>query len=185
MAQDTYKTYVPLQAITLTSNTSVVQFGVNPASGSSADWIPQHYIDIVIIVQGTSVNGSSSGLTYRFNGSTTNYTYSIVESWGANTPNSYRSSSQTSLSVGWNGQYSATGWAGSRIQVMNYANSVGHKVVLTEQAGTGGSDVALSTWADTSPVKTIQIALGSTFPDDTWAIGSTFTLYGIGLKDRV
>lgn len=182
MAQDTYKTYVPLQKITLSTNTSVVQFGVDPNSSSPANWIPQHYIDLVLIAHGTSVSGTASGLVYRFNASTTNYIYQLIENYSTNSPTSARSSTQTSLSVGWNGHYS--GWASSKLQIMNYANSTGYKSVLSEQASSIGSDVACGTWMNTSPIKTIQLAIGSSFPDDTWAAGSVFTLYGIGLRNR-
>jgi hypothetical protein len=186
MAQDTYNTYAPLQTVVLSTNTGIVQFGNNHA-GTESDWIPQHYIDLIIVIQGAAVSGSGTpGLAYRFNAdSGANYGYSIVEAYNSGTPTSYRGNGTTSLAVGWNGRYASGNNATTKIQISNYSNSTTHKNIITEQAGgTLGPSFTIGRWASTSPIKTIQFALGSTFPDDTWAIGSTFTLYGVGVRNR-
>lgn len=186
MAQDIYKTYAPLQTIVLSSNTGIVQFGTDP-DGPESSWIPQHYIDLVIVVQGSAVDGSLvPGLAYRFNSdSSGNYHYSIVDAYNSGTPLSFRQSGVTSLAVGWNGRFSTGNNPTVKLQISNYANSTTHKNIVTEQSGgTLGPSFSIGRWASTSPIKTIQFALGSTFPDDTFAIGSIFTLYGIGVRQR-
>lgn len=184
MAQDTYNTYAPLQTIVLTQNTGIVQFGVNPSSSSSADWIPQHYIDLVLVVQGSSVNGTASGLCFRFNGDTANYGYTLIDAWNGGSPTSYKSTTQSSISIGWNGRYSSGINPSAKIEFLKYSNPSCHKMTLSEQSSPQGPSVGISRWASTSPIKTIQLALGSSFPDDQWASGSTFALYGVGLRNR-
>lgn len=164
-------TYVPIQAITLTSNTTSIQF----------TGIPQTYTDLVIVC---SVRDTASGTqTYpwiRFNGdSATNYSFTRMHGNGSSAV-SGRASNQDKL------EFCEAPGAGSTanyfapliVQVMNYANTTTNKTTLVRTNNVGGAVQAgalaclyRSTSAVTSILINGQTALAS---------GSTFTLYGVG-----
>jgi hypothetical protein len=159
-------TYVALDTQTLGSAAASVTFSS----------IPQTYTDLVLVINGYSIND----VDWRFrmgNGSIdsgSNYsgTYMYGDGSGAS---SYRESNVTGIGTG--GAYNATGT--SIIQIQNYSNTNTNKTILARTNSNDYTQARVGLWRSTSAVNVIQIS-----PDSgNFASGSTFTLYGIANSD--
>lgn len=165
-------TYIALSTITLATATSSVTFGS----------IPPTYRDLVLVANygATSANTSLSSL--QFNSDTgANYNDVFMSGNNDNTTSSGSSSAQTSLRVLRNFFDASALNQQAQIQFMDYSATDKHKSILirvgsTTVGGGGGGVVATAgRWASTSAITTIRFFTGNTF-----LVGSTLSLYGIG-----
>ena len=136
--------------------------------------IPATYTDLVIVANVMNSNGSDS-LSLRLNGDTgTNYSYTVLGNNG-NTPESYRSSSNTYMQCGLELD---TNLCVNIIQVMNYANTTTNKTVIARgnQADVRTRAI-VGLWRSTSAITSITLRNPS--GAGAYSTSSTFTLYGI------
>lgn len=164
-------TYIPLATIALTSTDGEILI-----SG-----IPNTFRDLVLIGHGRTNRSGQAADIYNitFNGSTTNYPRvvaygngSIAASFSDATLNEIRPYALTASTA------PAGVFGFMKMQIMDYSATNKHKTVLINEDAASGNDVAMSVyrWTNTAAVNTISIKplLGTLF-----AIGSTFSLYGI------
>jgi len=158
-------TYTPIATTTLGSAAATVTFSS----------ISSSYTDLVLIVNMSSTTNAANYLYMQYNGDTgSNYSTTIVGGDGA-TAVSVRFANRTNFNI----DYSATPKTerGNRIiNIMNYANTSTYKtgIVRSTRAG-GGTDAIVGLWRSTAAINEIKLTCDS----DTFATGSTFTLYGI------
>jgi len=155
-------TYEPISTQTLGSATATVTFSS----------IPQTYTDIVVVVAGSL--SANQYVAIRFNSDTaSNYSFTRVAGDGS-TAVSARGTSETfgRLAIGNpTNQFNVIG------QIQNYSNSTTYKTWLSRSNIPADYVGALAgLWRSTSAITAIQIL---TTTADTFATGSTFTLYGI------
>lgn len=157
------KTYEPIATQTLGSAVASVTFAS----------VPQTYTDLKLIcfVQ-------LSTLTYinlRFN-SDSGSNYSLNRIYGnGSTATADRFNSQTGIDVGY---IDTTQFAHSEINIINYANSSTFKSIVNRWNSTGNSNYVVTgvgLWRNTASITTVSLTTNT----GNFAIGSTFTLYGI------
>jgi hypothetical protein len=156
-------TYTPIATTTLGSAAASYTFSS----------IPSTYTDLVLIaaIKGTStiyrqltVNGD--------NGSN----YSITELTGdGSATGSSRQSNATAMGMMEATNSSSDGTAISVFNFMNYANTSTYKTVLTRSNKYDKVAAIIGLWRSTAAINSITLTAFS----NTYAIGSTFTLYGI------
>lgn len=161
-------TYTPIATQTLGTATTTVTFSS----------IPSTYTDLIMIVTAkTDVAGSSYNfLRVRFNNDSTS-TYSMTFMGGdGSVTGSGRYSTQNLLYAGLATQASSTDFGQSILQFQNYSNTTTYKTMLS-RGNTAGSQVnaTVGLWSSTSAINRIDII----YPSQNYAIGCTFTLYGI------
>ena len=158
-------TYTPIATQTLGSAAASVTF--SSISGA--------YTDLVLVANGTSTSGNNSNL--QFNSDTaTNYSATALSGDGASAT-SYRNSSQTSMLIDYNGNFSTTNTT-ILISILNYSNATTYKTVLSRaNRAAGGTDALVGLWRSTSAITTVKMSIGG--GGNAYAVGSTFTLYGI------
>lgn len=154
--------YHPLASVTLTSTQATVTF----------DNIPAGYRDLRLIVNATGT--VEINIQLKFNGDGTNsYAQVNMRGFGAS---QIASSSTTTTSIVSN--YSTGLQPSSRAvniyDIMDYAATDKQKSVLVQALH--GDEVTLlaARWINTSAITSVSVPSGATF-----AIGSTFTLYGV------
>lgn len=161
-------TYTPIANTTLSSGASSYTFSS----------IPGTYTDLILVsmVQKTT-SGSGSGFNIRFNSDTgTNYSNTYLEGSGTSAV-SYRSSASTGLNGGALTSNAVSAQFDANINhIMNYSNSTTYKTVLGRYNDNEYSYVgaAVSLWQNTAAITSITL-----YSSNTFATGSTFTLYGI------
>ena len=164
-------TYVALQ-------TQVLGTAVSSVTFSS---IPQGYTDLVLVVSGRSTNGSADDSMYiQVNGDTAGANYSFTRLLGdGSSASSYRISNQVRTTVdGIAGGSTAAGtFNAATINFQNYSNTTTNKTILS-RSGIAGSYTlaAVGLWRNTAAITTILLTLASVA---NFAVGSTFTIYGI------
>ena len=141
--------------------------------------IPQTFRDLVLVVNGTKVNGGGDWCRIRINNDGTSSPNMFMETDGSTSRSNITSTSgltDTVWNVTWsNGQTSRTSvtW-----NFFDYSQTNKHKVVLVRA---GRPDAMLSAgvgrWPSNSAVTSLVCALGD--PAAQWTVGTTFTLYGI------
>ena len=163
-------TYTPIATATLGSATQYVNFTS----------IPQTYTDLILV---QSCNDSGTG-TVNTNAQVGNGSYDTASnySWtwlggSGTTAASGRNSNNTQM---YTGAVSTTSFSVMTLHFMNYANTTTFKTMLARgSAADFSSGQSVSAWANlwrsTSAINQIRVNPGS----QTWAIGSTFTLYGV------
>lgn len=150
-------TYTALATITLGSTDSEVVFASIPAS----------YRDLVIVISGTTNTGTNIG--WKPNGDTSNHSGVYASGSGSG------SGSSGTLFAGQIGFLYTT--QGDVIaQVMDYSATDKHKTILARANNAGNQTQMLAgRWASNTAISSIGlVAFGNSF-----AIGSTFSLYGI------
>ena len=174
-------TYTPIATTTLTTTTSSVTFGTgSPLSGN----IPQNYTDLVVVISGTSTS-SPGAFKWRYNSDSTAL-YSDTLLFGSNNsgsqlPYSVRASNQTFLDSTNYAVLDTTTPGTFIMHIMNYSNTTTYKTALVRSNiptnTTSLNEVGLiaALYRSTNPITSINLNTSSS----TWAIGSTFTLYGI------
>ena len=158
-------TYEPIATQTLASAAASVSFTSIAAT----------YTDIIMVATGTASTASSFYLRVN-NDSATNYSFTGLQGNGT-AASSYRLTGRSSCEAGawWTTQNNVI------INFQNYANTTTYKTFLSRSSNAGNmveADVHL--WRSTSAINRIDVSPNSTFSGaTTFAIGSTFTLYGI------
>ena len=158
-------TYTPIATNTLGSATASVTF--SSISGS--------YTDLVLVYDGTAATTAAS-LALRFNGDTaTNYSYTYLVGNGT-TAVSSRSSNNSEMYCS-SGNTITTAQNNVIVNILNYSNATTYKTALfrTNNSGVESTD-AVGLWRSTSAITSIIVKTQSA---NNFAIGSTFTLYGI------
>ena len=172
-------TYVALQTTTVSgSATNLVTFTS----------IPQTYTDLVIVanylgftnagmttfVQLNGVTGSvysSTSLEGTFNGASSGrYTTGIITG---------------GIPTGGSNWGYLVGQATERFDIFNYANAVTQKTILSrfsQPTGNGYVQAVVGKWTGTSAITSVGIG---TYGTGAFAVGSTFTLYGIAANTGV
>ena len=156
-------TYTPLATITLASTDSEIVFASIPAT----------YRDLIMVAN-FSYSGGSGDTILRVNGDSSSI-YNAV--WMNGTGSAAQSGNESSRAY-INPLYSAgAGRAVMTWQLLDYAATDKHKTSLIRTSTASGSVVATAgRWASTSAITSITIR---DFASDTFAIGSTFSLYGV------
>jgi hypothetical protein len=159
------QTYEPLATNTLTTATATITF--SSISGS--------YTDLVLVVNAKSTTGGVD-LSMRFNSDTAS-NYSKTNLYGdATAATSTRQSNQTQANLNLAGYVATTFGTHQIAQIINYANATTYKTYLSRAGNVSvGVDAIVGTWRSTSAITTIALFVSG----DTFASGSTFTLYGI------
>jgi hypothetical protein len=161
-------TYTELQRTVLGTATSTVTLSS----------IPSGYTDLVLVCSAKSTTGTPT-IRLQFNSDTgSNYSATIVYGDGSGA-GSLRVSNQASINQG----VCTTEFGTTQIHLMNYSNATTNKTTLCDYRNIGptygeaGAIVGL--WRNTAAITSITI-----FPaSSTFAVGSTFSLYGIANAD--
>jgi len=158
-------TYTPLATITLTSSASSVTFASIPTSG---------YRDL-IVVSSANNNGSTGtrGLFIQFNADTgSNYSWVQMEGNGS-TATSETQTAQVRIQIG---QVPISNRTMSIANIMDYSATNKHKSIISRfDTAADRTNATASRWASTSAITSLRL-----FPNaDSFAVGSTFSVYGI------
>jgi hypothetical protein len=159
-------TYEPIATTTLSSASSSITFSSIPAT----------YTDLRIVQVLTGTTNAYTKL--RFNGDTgTNYSSTNIRGDGS-TASSQRETSDTGIRI--NGNYPVNSTPSlNTVDVFSYGGST-NKTVLNsasnDQNGAGGLNRTVGLWRNTAAITSITIY---EFTGDTFAAGTTATLYGI------
>lgn len=168
------KTYEPIQTQVLTGTQATLTFSS----------IPQTYTDLVVVC---SSRASTSG-TYddefgmRFNSDTGN-NYSRTRLLGdGSSVGSLRGTNEDKMFGGFHPKSTDTAsvFSPNIWHIFNYANTTTYKTVLVrgnnDRSNTGQVILSATLWRSTAAITSFNFTLGS---GGSFAIGSTFTLYGI------
>jgi hypothetical protein len=160
-------TYTELRRTVVGTATNTVVF----------DNIPQIYTDLVLVCNFINTIGQTDH-GVRFNGDTAS-NYSRTQLFGTGSvAGSNRGTNETLMNIlGFIG----TSWSVSIMQIMNYSNTTTHKTAISR--ANGASDLVITAaglWRNTNAITSLNIiASGGNF-----AVGSTFSLYGIANADQ-
>jgi hypothetical protein len=165
-------TYVALRTETVAVATSTVTISLSGISG---------YTDLVLVINAGSSAGADAN--FRLNGdSGSNYSRTLMTGNG-----STATSSRTANAVvgRLNANAYPNGGAGDTTIIahfMNYANTTTYKTVISRANNAGlGTDAVVNLWRNTAAITSIEILSTSAA---TYAVGSTFSLYGIANADQ-
>lgn len=163
-------TYDLIASNTLTSQASSVTFSS----------IPSTYRDLVLVVQGRSVDGTNDNFVLRFNGDTgSNYNYTWGEGYG--NLNTYAASSLSATWIILGQAYSVADpdYGGmTLVNLFDYAQTDKHKSFLARSGNpkeTFGVSMFAGRWVNTTAITSITVL--STF--SSFKAGTTYNLYGI------
>ena len=164
----TVNTYDELRTQTIATPTSSLTFDLTGITG---------YTDLVLVANTVVSSGSGYDLSLRFNGDTgTNYSYNYFGGTGTS-PFVGKNPSMSFADCGYINANS--GNPNTRIvNIQNYANTTAQKLVISRGSSVNSTQVIAYTnlWRNTSAITNITIFSGSGL---TYAVGSTFSLYGI------
>lgn len=166
-------TYVALRTEVLTSAAPSVTFNLSGITG---------YTDLVMVVSLNQATGLAQNMLMRLNGDTTSiYSDTIISGTGS-VAESVRNSNQTRFQMDRYGFAPSTGFNNNIIQIMNYSNTTTFKTILNRSNNAAsGTDAMVHLWRNTAAITSIEVYAGS---GGTWAVGSTFTIYGIANADN-
>jgi hypothetical protein len=165
-------TYVALRTETLAVATPSVTFSLSGISG---------YTDLVVVMQ-TSVASGSFQNQIQLNGDTgSNYSTTYLSGNGS-AAISTRGSNATSAVLGYDDYNTTAIGQMTIVNLMNYSNSTTNKTILARgsNANTGVS-TTVSLWRNTAAITSILIKNSGGV---NYAVGSTFSLYGIANADQ-
>jgi hypothetical protein len=161
-------TYTELRRTVVGTATNTITLDLTGISG---------YTDLELVADYT--NSAASNILGRFNGDTgSNYSWTYLDGNGT-TATSGRGSNQTIMNFGYS--FGASNRNNAIIKFMNYANTTTNKTVINRQNQPAGYvSATVNMWRNTSAVTSITILcdLGN------FAVGSTFSLYGIANADQ-
>lgn len=163
-------TYEPIQTTTLVSAQTTVTLSA----------IPQTYTDLVLVIgNAKETAGTPSVIAMRFNGDTaTNYSTTYMGASSVGGLFSGRRSSDTGIWLG--GMYGNIGMF--KADIMNYRNTTTFKTLLSRQAIYGTTyeptGAYIGVWRKT-PEAITSMTIYTIDLTPTFAIGTTFSLYGI------
>lgn len=153
-------TYTPIATTTLGSAAGSVTFS---SLGSYTD---------LILIDNTKSSASDTALNLTFNGDTTSGLYSTSFLFGNGTAvNSARETNFNSIYIS---RANTTNGAGIT-HIQNYGNSTTNKAVLSRGNDTDYVFAWVGLWRNTNAITSLRVTPGG----QNFAIGSTFTLYGI------
>jgi hypothetical protein len=165
-------TYESIATQTLGSTASSVTFSS----------IPSTYTDLVLVTNYIATSlGNTAQMTFN-NDTSSNYSRTYLGAYG--TPSSgfgsTRFSSVNNISLAWQvGAASTTNPNLVIYNIMNYSNTTTNKTVLfrfnTMAATLSEVSLEVGMWRSTAAINRIDLTSSAT----TFAVGSTFTLYGI------
>jgi len=155
-------TYTPIATQTLGSTASSVTFSS----------IPSTYTDLVLVTN-PAASGGDVGL--QFNGDTsTNYSYTVIKGNGT-TATSVRTANTARLYMVYDLVMSTDFSFNAIANIMNYSNTTTYKsAVIRSNKASQGVEAMAGIWRNTAAINEVKV-LGSV----SFAVGSTFTLYGI------
>lgn len=161
-------TYEPIATTTLTTSTATVTFSS----------ISGNYTDLILVCNIAQAAGNNS-LRYRFNSDTgSNYSYTDLKGDGSSATSGRESSITSGVAASTSGSTSFE--LNVIFQILNYSNTTTYKTTLGRgNRASSQTDATVGLWRSTAAITTIDLALGSSFPTNNFASGSTFTLYGI------
>jgi hypothetical protein len=154
-------TYTALATITLTGTDSSIDFAS----------IPGTYRDLVIVIRAKNTV-DAQGIRAQFNSDTgNNYSYVVMYGTGSSAA-SGASASQGYADFGVN----RTTDTSTIVQIMDYSATDKHKTMLVRSDNASEITLAYANrWASTSAITAIKLYASV----NSFAIGSTFSLYGI------
>lgn len=157
-------TYETIATQTLSSAASTVTFSS----------IASTYKDLILISNITTATSAYSRIRVGNGSVDTNSNYSWTYLFGSGSGSaSGRSANETFLQFIYT---NSTAPAAHITQFMNYSNTSTQKIILSRTANTiNGVEADVGLWRSTSAINTISLIQSS----GDFAIGSTFTLYGI------
>lgn len=155
-------TYEKIATTTLSSTASSVTFSS----------IPSTYTDLVLV---TNPAASGGDIGMQFNTDTgTNYSYTVIKGNGT-TAASVRSTNTSRLYMVYDLTMATDFSLNSIAHIMNYSNATTYKsALIRSNRASAGVETMAGLWRSTSAINQVKV-LGSV----VFAIGSTFTLYGI------
>ena len=158
-------TYSTIATTTLGSASGSISF--NSFSG---------YTDIVVIINAKASNLTNSYC--RVNGDSGNNYSSTYLSGNGSAASSARASNNNAINVEYQAYIDTSNFNYiAKLNFMNYSNTTTNKTVLQRADNAGqATDAIVSLWRSTSAITSMEFFLTS---GRTFAIGSTFTLYGI------
>jgi hypothetical protein len=175
--QGEFSTYTPIYSTTLSATTASVTFSN----------IPTTYTDLVIVMSPATTHTLATFPYMRFNSdSGSNYSYTEVNGNGTSAT-SFRDVNQT---IGWTSPQMASisntlGDNTTIANIMNYSNATTYKTYLSRANRAGstldyqGVETAVGLWRNTAAITSVLIGNRRGGVDYNFAVGSTFTLYGI------
>ena len=162
-------TFVALDKKTITTAVASVEFVS----------VPQGYTDLVLVMNGNTDSATTTKLNVG-NGSIdtgSNYSWTVLSGTGS-AANSYRESNVTFTQNERYANYDATNNANTIISLQNYSNATTYKTWLSRgNNAAAGVDAIVGLWRNTSAINIIRVSC--TNAGRTFAVGSTFSLYGI------
>jgi hypothetical protein len=170
-------TYVALDKVTVGTATPSITFSS----------IPQGYTDLVVVMSPATTHTLATFPYMRFNSdSGSNYSYTEVNGNGTSAT-SFRDVNQT---IGWTSPQMASisntlGDNTTIANIMNYSNATTYKTYLSRANRAGstldyqGVEAAVGLWRSTAAITSVLIGNRRGGVDYNFAVGSTFSLYGI------
>lgn len=156
-------TYTPIQTYTLSSASTGITFSS----------VPSTYTDLVLVIN-YRLDGTGTGAAgaLRFNSdSGTNYSATFMYGTGSSAV-SARATNATYADVAF---MSSNSWATSISNIQNYSNTTTFKTLVSRNNVSNGEVTAyVNMWRNTSAISNIQV-----FAASNYAVGTTFTLYGV------
>jgi hypothetical protein len=159
-------TYVALDKVTVSSAVAAVSFN----SISTA------YTDLIIIADiQYDTNGIYTKMTFNGDKTGTTYSFAYITGSGTNPATSGTYSNTPEIGAAYMSSTSQKGaWTAN---IMNYSNSTTYKTCVNKTAIAGyATQVDLGTWRNTAAISTIELTCSGS---GKFAVGSTFSLYGI------
>ncbi len=159
-------TYEPIATTTLSTATATVTFSS----------IPSTYTDLLFIGQVKATAGGEQ-VHIQFNNSTASGPYSFAYLYGnGSTAGSSRQASSNRINIG-NSSTTTTFDNIFIIHINNYTNTSVYKNALYRSNNSSlNVETGIGLWQDTSAINRVDFKLTGS---QTYASGSTFTLYGI------
>lgn len=160
--------YIPIASQTLTATANTITFSSIPSTLNG-----KNLRDLILIVAPSS---SSYGNSYfRLNADATNSYHDVYMS--ANGSSTLSGTRQFNPTIYLEQLWSPFDNNNYQIQIMDYAQTNKHKPVLyRSNSGNSGTMSGALVWSNTAAVTSLTFHAFST---NTFAIGSTFSLYGI------
>ena len=159
-------TYEAIQTTTLGSASALITFSSIPAT----------YTDLILVLDSIQSAAPAKWCTVQFNSDTgSNYSWTVLA--GNGTTASSGRYAYTYLPIGVNTSTNASRQA-VITSIMNYSNTTTYKTLLSRANNASlYVEAIVGLWQNTSAINRIDVSLE--FGAQTFAVGSTFTLYGI------
>ena len=160
-------TYTPLYTTTLGST----------SSGVVISSFPSTYTDLILVVNGKADSGSTGSIGLQYNSDTgSHYSYTRILGDGTNA-SSARGSNTSATYIGDTG----TDPAVFIVSIQNYSNTTTYKTHLSRSNSQYYVSSYVGLWRGSTGSSTDAITSIKVLPPSgaNWAIGSTFSLYGV------